>query len=311
MKRYLLSLLLLLALTAGLIQPAFATETAPAETVLPAETSECSEVSEPDASTAADEPTESEAGPAERPATRSVKTYSISEQGRAFVSEMMNGSYSEDALTSAASAGLFGGMAGMPQQEIDLLGAEVVSLSHGGPLAFLSGAALAHIISRSLTAPELPLKKLVLETAQTVKTQFGHQYSQSFELSNLLNMSVALADNPRQNPVEAMEQLRCGNAAQALAGAVFACLAIDSSFDAAMIAAVNHSGRSAATGAVAGAILGLRLGRRALPDFYIECLEPGETLAELAYDVYHGCPMERGSKLFDLDWDRKYIHGGK
>ena len=76
-------------------------------------------------------------------------------------------------------------------------------------------------------------------------------------------------------------------------------------------AAVNHSGRSAATGAVAGAILGLRLGRRALPDFYIECLEPGETLAELAYDVYHGCPMERGSKLFDLDWDRKYIHGGK
>ena len=225
--------------------------------------------------------------------------------------DRLNSSVTPGSLTSAASAGLFGGMAGMPQQEIDLLGAEVVALSHGSPLAFLSGAALAHIISRSLTAPELPLKKLVLETAQTVKTQFGHQYSQSFELSNLLNMAVALADNPRQSPVEAMEQLRCGNAAQVLAGAVFACLAIDSSFDAAMIAAVNHSGRSAATGAVAGAILGLRLGRRALPDFYIECLEPGETLAELAYDVYHGCPMERGSKLFDLDWDRKYIHGGK
>ncbi len=103
MKRYLLSLLLLLALTAGLIQPAFATETVPAETELPAETSEYSEVSEPDESSAADEPTENEPDPAERPATRSVQTYTVSDRGRAFVSEMMNGSYSEDALTSAAS----------------------------------------------------------------------------------------------------------------------------------------------------------------------------------------------------------------
>ena len=78
-----------------------------------------------------------------------------------------------------------------------------------------------------------------------------------------------------------------------------------------MSAAVNHSGRSAAVGAVTGAILGARLGEEALPDFYIECLEPAEVLRELADDLYTGCPMERGNKLFDLDWDYKYLHGGQ
>jgi hypothetical protein len=61
---------------------------------------------------------------------------------------------------------------------------------------------------------------------------------------------------------------------------------------------------------IAGAILGIRLGEEALPDFYIECLEPAEVLRELADDMHTGCPMEMGNKLFDLDWDYKYLHGG-
>ena len=78
-----------------------------------------------------------------------------------------------------------------------------------------------------------------------------------------------------------------------------------------MIVSVNQSGRSSAVGAIAGAILGLRLGEEALPEFYIECLEPAEILLELADDLQTGCPMEMGSKLFDLDWDYKYLHGGQ
>lgn len=214
-------------------------------------------------------------------------------------------------LTSAAAVGLFYAPGRMTQQELDLLGAEVVALSHGSPMAFLSGAALTHIISRSLAAPEIPLRKLVLETAKYIKDQFGYQYSQCFEISNLLNMAVSLAEDPHMKAAEAMERLHCMNCAQVLAGAVYACLTMSHSFDSAMIAAVNHSGRSAAVGAVAGAILGLRMGEQALPEFYLECLEPTETLRELADDMYHGCPMEMNNKLFDLDWDRKYVHGGK
>ena len=53
------------------------------------------------------------------------------------------------------------------------------------------------------------------------------------------------------------------------------------------------------------------MGEEALPEFYIECLEPAEVLRELADDLYTGCPMEQGNKLFDLDWDYKYRHGGQ
>ena len=222
-----------------------------------------------------------------------------------------NSSSTPGSLGSAAAVGLFGHLYPVEQQELDLLGAEVVALSHGSPLAFLSGAALTHLVSRSFQNPEMPLKNLALETAQAIKTQFGHQYSQSFEISNLLNLAVSLAEDSRLPIPTAMEQLHCENAAQVLAGAVYACLMNPRSFDTAMIAAVNHSGRSAAVGAAAGCILGARLGEKALPGFYIECLETASVLQELAYDMCTGCSMEKGNKLFDLDWDRKYIHGGR
>ena len=34
-----------------------------------------------------------------------------------------------------------------------------------------------------------------------------------------------------------------------------------------------------------------------------------EKAIELADDLVQGCPMEMGSRLFDDDWDRKYLHG--
>ena len=109
---------------------------------------------------------------------------------------------------------------------------------------------------------------------------------------------------------DVMEKLHCESAAQVLAGAVYACLAGAEEFDTSLIIAVNHSGRSAAVGAVAGALLGLRQGEAALPEFYTECLEPAELLRELADDLWGGCPMELGNRLFDADWDHKYVHGG-
>lgn len=213
-------------------------------------------------------------------------------------------------LTSAVSAGLFGARIGMEQSEIDLLGAEVVALSHGSPLAFLSGAALAHMVSRSLIQPEIPFRELVMETIKVLKEQFGHQYTQAFDLSNLLHMALSLADDITRRPIQTMEYLKCDDAAQVLAGAVYAIIAGDEDFDRCMVIAINHSGRSSAVGAVVGAILGLRQTEDALPPFYMECLEPAEILMELADDLYTGCSMTMGSRLFDLDWDHKYVHGG-
>ena len=220
-------------------------------------------------------------------------------------------SYSTPAsLSCAIGVGLFAHEDRMGQEELDRLGAETVALTHGSPTAFLAGAMLTHVISRLIRQPRLALEALFLEAADAVTEQFGHQYSQAYELATLVRHAVSYAGNPDLNQVEIMERLGCETASQVMAGAVYAVLSSGEDFDAAMIAAVNHSGRSAAVGAVVGAILGLRLGEEALPDFYIECLEPGELLRELADDLSTGCPMEQGNRLFDLDWDYKYLNGG-
>lgn len=225
--------------------------------------------------------------------------------------EPRNGFSTPGGLTAAVGVGMFNHLAKLPQDELDRLGAESVALTHGSPSAFLAGAALTHMVSLCLKTPDIPLKELVGDTAVSLKDQFGHQYSQCFEICSLLTMALSLAEDPASPPVKAMERLRCDSAGQVLAGAVYAIARSKEAFDDAMIIAVNHSGRSSGVGAVAGALLGARLGEDALPDFYVDCLEPGQILRELADDMYHGCPMEKGSKLFDLDWDRKYLHAGR
>ena len=214
-------------------------------------------------------------------------------------------------LTAAVGVGMFFNKDRGGRMERDRLGAEAVALTHGSPTAFLAGAMLSHLISRILAHPEAPLDRLIKEAVVKIRDQFGHEYSQAYDLLNLIRSAVAYSQAYDVSSVEVMERLKCETAAQVMAGAVYACLVSKEDFDSAMIVAVNHSGCSAAVGAVVGAILGARLGEDALPEFYIECLEPAEVLRELADDLYDGCPMEMGSKLFDLDWDYKYLHGGK
>lgn len=241
--------------------------------------------------------------------TRMVETLSRERPGT--IETPVNNHSGPEGLTTAIGVGLFYHKNRMEQEEVDRLGAEAVALTHGSPTAFLAGAALAHIISRLVSNPRIPLKNVFLEAAEAVKAQFGHQYSQAYDFATLIRHAITYAQvsTPSHNFV--MEKLGCDNAAKALAGAVYACLASGGDFDRGLIIAVNHSGRSAAVGAITGAILGLKLGEEALPEFYIECLEPGETLRELADDLFTGCPMEMGNKLFDLDWDYKYLHGGQ
>lgn len=233
-------------------------------------------------------------------------------QGRAGTpEERINQFQGPGSLTTAVGVGLFFDPERMEQKEINLLGAEAVALTHGSPLAFLTGAAVAHITSRCIHSRDLSLWDLYAETLQMLEDRFGHEYTQTYELCAILRQAIHYARTPSVPPRDAMERLRCVNAAQVLAGAFYATLVCEGDFDRAVITAVNHSGRSAAVGALTGAILGARLGEQALPDFYLECLEPVDILRELADDVFQGCPMGQGSRLFDGEWDRKYLHGGK
>ncbi len=225
--------------------------------------------------------------------------------------EPVNHFQTPGSLTAAVGVGLFFEPERMAQTEIDRLGAEAVALTHGSPLAFLTGAMVAHIVSRVLRNPTLPLEWVYQKACQALEEDFGHQYSQTYEITSSMRQVIQMAALPGLKPQEVMERLRCGNAAQVLSGAAYASLVCRDDFDSAMIIAINHSGRSAAVGALTGAILGARLGEKALPDFYLDCLEPLDILRQLADDIFYGCPMEKDSRLFDDDWHRRYLRGGK
>ena len=214
------------------------------------------------------------------------------------------------ALTEVVPVALLAQVLDLPEDELNRLGAEAVALTHGDPVAFLTGAALTHAMGQILRSPEMTIAQRVQDTIDAIQLQFGREYGQTTKLWELLHLALVLADSESITQAEAMEQLRCRTAPEVLAGALYACATCHGDFDAAMITAVNHSGRSAAVGAITGALLGLYLGEDALPEFYLESLEPTEVLRELADDLFHGCPMDLASSLFDDDWDRKYLHAG-
>ena len=192
----------------------------------------------------------------------------------------------------------------LPQQ-VGVLGAQTVALTHGNALAFLSGSVLAYCMAGILQEPELSLAEQFRQGIAAMESRYGEKFPQSKEVSSILHKAIVMASG-EDDPQQAMEGLSCRDAHECLAGAMYACLKSPEDFDGGMILAVNHSGRSAAVGALVGAILGAKLGVEALPEFYLESLECADVLTELAGDFAVGSPI---SGLFDDDWDHKYIQG--
>lgn len=210
-------------------------------------------------------------------------------------------------LTAAIPVGLFFHPDRMGFPDIGLLGAQTVALTHGDPLAFLSGAVLAYAVAGIVHDPQCPMEAQFLQAAEAVAAQFAMPASS--RLQAMIHDAVALARNPHIPPVQAMERLECNTAAQVLSGAVYAIVSSNGDFDTAMITAVNHSGKSAAVGAVTGALLGASHGDEALPSFYLDCLDCDSVIRELAEDMHTAYPKGWQKRLFDDDWDRKYTQG--
>ena len=213
---------------------------------------------------------------------------------------------SPGALTSAPVVGLFFDPNRMSPDQIGLMAAQTVALTHGGVGAILPAVVLAYSIAGILQEPYRPLQEQFLQAAEVMDSQFRGRFPEAETVAEAIRKTVSRALSPVEDPGDFMERLRCETAAECLLGAIYASLIWPEDFDNAMILAVNHSGRSAAVAAVVGAILGARLGVEALPDFYLESLEPAKALKELAQDLAKGNPA---SSLFDDDWDQKYTHG--
>lgn len=213
---------------------------------------------------------------------------------------------SPSALTAAVAAGLLYDPERMELKQVGRLGAEAVAFTHGDPETFLSGAVLAYTITGILHRPERTVAQQFLTAAEIVQAQFETYYSRVEKVSALLQKAISLTKDPDISPLAAMSLLECTTASECLAAAAYASIIHAGNFDEGMIAAVNHSGRSAAVGALTGAILGAKLGYEALPEFYLESLEQAAILEELAADLSQGRQMLR---IFDDHWDQKYIQG--
>ena len=202
-------------------------------------------------------------------------------------------------LAAAVAVGLFAQPHRMDPVHRDRLGAEAVALTCGHPSAWLSGAVVAHLIGAVLMEPQAPLEQLIYESLEAAERQFPGAREILLPIRSLIPMAREYRDRQA-----VMESLGCRSALQVLAGTIYALLSCGDDFDAAMITAVNHSGRSCAVAALAGAVLGARMGMEQLPDFYLESLQISGVLQDLADDVLTGCP-----RPLDLDWDRKYLQG--
>ena len=207
------------------------------------------------------------------------------------------------ALMTAPAVGLFYDPERMPRREFRRLAAESAALTHGDPEAFLSGAALSYILSRILWDGEENLDKLTREAAGMLRTRFGGEYRQTRDLGRRFKELRSLTRRKEWTAREALDSIGKDTAAQVLMGALYICMTASHDFEESMALA---SGWAPAGAAVAGAILGALGGEEAIPEELLEELECAEVLRELAGDLFGGCPMMKGSRIFDVEWDEKY-----
>ena len=210
------------------------------------------------------------------------------------------------AITAGVAAGMLYQPGRISPEGVGALAGELIALTHGHPETFLSGVVLSYAIAGILHDPGHSLSQHFTQAIAVAEAQYAEQFPQMERLSLKLCRAVDLAHNDGISPLQAMEQIGCGNTAECLAGAMYACLVNPKDFDGAIITAVNHSGTSAAVGAIAGAIMGARLGEDALPEFYLESLECTDVLEVLAQDMAAGTPA---LGIFDDTWDHKYGQG--
>lgn len=208
-------------------------------------------------------------------------------------------------LTAAIAVGMFYNPQRLTPLQVGELTVQIVKLTHGDPTAFLSAAVLSYAITGILMEPDMPLEAQFSSAISAVDHQFREAFSEVYTVTETLRsvLDRATAAEPMS---QVMESLQCYSAMNCVAGAIYAAIANQHDFDTAMITAVNHSGYSSAVAGITGAILGAKMGLAALPDFYLESLEPVKALCVLADDMVSGTPIKG---LFDDDWDQKYVQG--
>lgn len=174
------------------------------------------------------------------------------------------------------------------------LGAKSAAITHGHPNAYLSAGFLSVLINTIIYGADLntALNYAHMRLKQAEK--------KNTECSEIFMLAEELANNEEISTKTAIRNLGEGWVSEeAVAIALYCVLKYPKDFNAAVTAAVNHSGDSDSTGAIAGNIMGALLGKSSIDPEYLEQLEMCDLISQIAIDLEKGYV---NSKY----WHRKY-----
>lgn len=190
-----------------------------------------------------------------------------------------------------APIGLFakspGGLTPMGNGEADQLtfriGCEFSAITHGHPSGYLAGGVLALLISRLIAGDVLEGALDVCETE--VSRHAGHE-----ECLALVRKARELgrAEGNVPSPAILASIGEGWVAEEALAIGIYCALSYPDDFGKAVLLAVNHGGDSDSTGAIAGNIMGALVGRRGIPEDWLQDLELKPLLEAMAQNLFVG-----------------------
>jgi ADP-ribosylglycohydrolase len=157
------------------------------------------------------------------------------------------------------------------------IGVEAAALTHGHPNGFLAAGFLAELISALCKGAGL-IQGAAHARGVLVAWE-GHE-----EVLHALNRAVSLAKT--KGKTASVSMLGQGWVAEeAMAISLFCALTADSLEDG-VVRAVSHGGDSDSTGAITGNILGALFGEDAIPRRWLEQLELGSVIEQVADDLY-------------------------
>jgi ADP-ribosylglycohydrolase len=161
------------------------------------------------------------------------------------------------------------------------LACDAAAITHGHPTGYLAAGTFAAIISGIIEG--LSVRSAITDALEVLRTRDG-----SHECGQLAERAVQLAASATPS-AETVEQLGKGFVAEeALAIATYCALAAGDDFARGIRLAVNHSGDSDSTGSMTGNILGAYVGRRAIPYEWLQAVELGREIENLADDLLLG-----------------------
>lgn len=190
------------------------------------------------------------------------------------------------------------------------LAASSAALTHGHPIAWLSSAFLAHILSRTIyggcTIGDT-LNLYLWEGKRLLYELLGNS-EHLRALFAIIDNAISLVDN-NDDDVENIIKLGTGwDAHECLAIALYCCLRYPMDFKMAVLAAANHPGNTAATACLTGQIMGTKLGYHSIDPSWANALERQDVILEIADDLTDECQLHRCGTYDNPKWRSKYQH---